>query len=310
MARKQELQDKQQAIIHKELQFLQGVHDQTRQIYTDLSQAAAPEAAQGIALFEANNRTKILSAIDHIVDQSVSQATQLLPDAVREEAPSSPKLNSSQQPAVNPTQAPSTPSQPSTQQFPGSFHRQPSRSVGIKRTHSQVSSQLNASHKNGQHVQQAASMPPVSLLLTRLTKLDVAQQMQLPDAELDRDALAYVGNWARELWIASGKAQLLQDGRDGSWQRVTFKDSGRMRPYENACFRQYWEQRVKQEPDWAEKVMNSHRIRYSAAFRGASEVGVSHQDDTWTYPAMARKLIEKAFEQAKLNPRLATAPKI
>ena len=182
LASKQELQDKQQAIIHKELQFLQGVHDQTRQIYTDLSQAAAPEAAQGIALFEANNRTKILSAIDHIVDQSVSQATQLLPAAVREEAPSSPKLNSSQQPAVNSTQAPSTPSQPSTQQFPRSFQRQPTRSVGIKRTHPQVSSQLNASHKKCQRAQQAASMPPVSLLLTRLTVLDVAQHMKLPDA--------------------------------------------------------------------------------------------------------------------------------
>ena len=52
---------------------------------------------------------------------------------------------------------------------------------------------------------QKASMPPVSLLLTRLTVLDVAQQLRFPDAELDRDFLAYVGNWARELWIESGK---------------------------------------------------------------------------------------------------------
>ncbi len=55
-------------------------------------------------------------------------------------------------------------------------------------------------------------MPPVSLLLTRLAVLDVGQQMKLSDAELDQDTLAYVGNWARDMWIEQGKAELVQDG--------------------------------------------------------------------------------------------------
>ena len=143
-------------------------------------------------------------------------------------------------------------------------------------------------------------MPPVSLLLTRLTVLDVGQQMKLPDAELDRDTLAYVGNWARNMWIEQGK--LVQDEKKGTWGCVTFTDSGRMRPYENSVFKLRNRAYTVIAPEWSEEVMSSHRIRYTAAFGGASEIGLSKQDDTWTYPAAARKLLENTFQQAKLTP--------
>ncbi|DBB16412.1 TPA: hypothetical protein ACH3X3_014698 [Trebouxia sp. C0006] len=146
-------------------------------------------------------------------------------------------------------------------------------------------------------------MPPVSLLLTRLTVLDVGQQMKLPHAELDRDTLAYVGNWARDMWIEQGKAELVQDEKKGTWGRVTFTDSGRMRPYENSVFKLWNRAYTVIAHGWSEEVMSSHRIRYSAAFGGASEIGLSKQDNTWTYPAAARKLLENAFQQAKLIPR-------
>ncbi len=61
-------------------------------------------------------------------------------------------------------------------------------------------------------------------------------------------------------------------------------------------------------PEWSEEVLSSHRIRYSAAFGGASEIGLSKQDNTWTYPATARKLLENAFQQAKLTPRPRAPP--
>lgn len=145
-------------------------------------------------------------------------------------------------------------------------------------------------------------MPPVSLLLTRLTVLDVGQELGLSDAELDRDALAYVGNWARDAWIGQGKGELVQDSHDGSWGRLTFTDSGRMRPYENTRFKWWTKCFTKVEPEWSEVIMNSHRLRYSAAFSGASEIGLTKQDDNWTYPATARELLKNAFQQAKLNP--------
>jgi len=213
------------------------------------------------------------------------------------------------------TQAPLTPSQPVTRQVPGALDCSSTQLTSS--TSSQHASQGPDSRHAcpagtpGQpkslHASQGVrptvasmpvSMPPVSLLLTRLTVLDVGQQMKLPDAELDRDTLAYVGNWARDMWIEQGKAELVQHEKKGTWGRLTFTDSGRMRPCENSMFK-LW----NRAPDWSEEVMSSHRIRYSAAFGGASEIGLSKQDNTWTYPATARKLLENAFQQAKLTPR-------
>ncbi|DBA76719.1 TPA: hypothetical protein ACH3X2_008752 [Trebouxia sp. C0005] len=112
------------------------------------------------------------------------------------------------------------------------------------------------------------SMPPMSLLLTRLTMLDVGQQIELPDTELDRDTLAYVGSWAHDMWIKQGKAELVQDEQKGTWGRLTFTDSRRTRPCENSIFRLWNKAFTVIGPEWCEKVMNSHRIRYSATFDG------------------------------------------
>lgn len=303
------------------MQFLKGVHEDTKQLYSEYSHNAAPEIAQSLRVREQNAAIKILSAVDHLVDQSVNQATLPLLHAqliASEKQPSSP-ANPTQVDFV-PTQAPLTPSQPVTRQVPGALDSSSTQLTSS--TSSRHASQRPNSHLTcpagtsgqpkslpaSQGVRPTAasmpvSMPPVSLLLTRLTVLDVGQQMKLPDAELDRDTLAYVGNWARDMWIEQGKAELLQDEKNGTWGRLTFTDSGRMRPCENSMFKLWNRAFTVIAPEWSEEVMNSHHIRYSAAFGGASEIGLSKQDNTWTYPATARKLLENAFEQAKFNPR-------
>ena len=237
------------------MQFLKGVHEDAKQLYSEYSQSAAPEIAQSLKVREQNAAINILSAVDHLVDQSVRQATLPLLDAepiASEKQPSSP-AKTTQVDSI-PTQAPLTPSQPVTRQVPGALYCSSTQLTSS--TSSQHASQRPDSHlacpagTSGQpkslHASKGVrstaasmpvSMPPVSLLLTRLTVLDVGQQMKLPDTELDRDTLAYVGNWARDMWIEQGKAELVQDEKKGTWGRLTFTDSGRMRPCENTMFK-------------------------------------------------------------------------
>lgn len=190
------------------MQFFKGVHEDAKQLYSEYSQTAAPEMAQSLKVREQNAAIKMLSAVDHLVDQSVRQAT--LPQLDAEpiaggKQPSSP-ANATHVDSI-PTQAPLTPSQPGIRQLPGELDCSSTQLTSS--TSSQHASQGSDSRHTcpagtssqpkslpaSQGVRPtAASMPPVSLLLTRLTMLDVGQQMKLPDAELDRDTLAYVGN--------------------------------------------------------------------------------------------------------------------
>ncbi len=75
VAARQELQTKQHELIHQEMQFLKGVHEDAKQLYSEYSQSAAPEIAQSLKVREQNAAVKIMSAVDHLVDQSVRQAT-------------------------------------------------------------------------------------------------------------------------------------------------------------------------------------------------------------------------------------------
>ena len=191
-------------------------------MYADLSQTATPQVAQSITLLEANNTVKILSAIDHIVDQSISQATQPLAPTSRE-GPSSSVSNSSQPVTAKPTPAPLTPSQPGVRQLASNFIRPGSRIY-------RGAAAQDASQCICQGIRQtsrpAASMPPVSLLLTRLTVLDVAQQKNLPDTELDRDLLAYVGNWARSCGSDRGRVSCFKMGAMALGDKSSFQTAG------------------------------------------------------------------------------------
>ena len=92
---RQELQVKQHELIHKEMQFLKGVHEDAKQLYSEYSHKAAPETAQSLRVREQNAAIKILSAVDHLVDPSVSQATLPLLHAqliASEKQPSSPAI--------------------------------------------------------------------------------------------------------------------------------------------------------------------------------------------------------------------------
>lgn len=219
------------------MQFLKGVHEDAKQLYSEYSQNAPSEIAQSLRVREQNAAIKILPAVDQLVDQSVSQATLLLLNSepiASEKQPTSPAQTT--QADSSPTQAPLTPSQPVTKQVPGALYCSSSQLTSP--TGSQYASQrpgIRYSHltspagRSGQPNSLSASqgvrptgasrpvsMPPVSLLLTRLTVLDVGQQMKLPDTELDRDTLAYVGNRARDMWIEQGKAELVQDEKKGT----------------------------------------------------------------------------------------------
>ncbi len=113
---------KQHELIPKEMQFLKGVHEDAKQLYSEYSQNAAPEIAQSSKVREQNAAIKTLSAVDHLVDQSVRQATLPQLDAepvTSEKQPSSPA--STTQVDSIPTQAPLTPSQPGTRQVPGAL---------------------------------------------------------------------------------------------------------------------------------------------------------------------------------------------
>lgn len=287
-----------------------GMQQNFSQIYTDLSNKATPATAKSIKLLEANSNVKILSALKMLVDQSVSHVVLSKPDL---------DISQSSQSYLS-TPAPQTPCQPvyrgtvqqSANRLTGSLGSQDT-SQDSEHKCSQLQQKLDVGSQSSSPVPcyplaspvglPGVSMPAPSMLMTRLTVLSVGQKLGLSDAELDRDALAYVGNWARDMWLGLGKAELVQNESDGTWGRVTFTDSGRMRLSENACFKQ-WNRRFSEVvPEWSEKTLNNHRIRYSSAFNGNCEIGMSHLDDSWTYPATAFELLKNAFQQAKLKPR-------
>ncbi|DBA81889.1 hypothetical protein WJX77_001193 [Trebouxia sp. C0004] len=188
------------------MQFLKAVHEDAKQLYSEYSQSAAPETAQSFKLREQNAAIKILSAVDHLLNQSVRQATSPLLDAepiACEKQPTSPAKTT--QVYSIPTQALLTPSQPVTRQVPGVLYCSSSQLTSS--TGSQHASQRPGTSGQSKSLptrqgvrpsgaSMPVSVPPVSLLLTRLTALDVGQQMKLPDTELECDMLAYVGNWA------------------------------------------------------------------------------------------------------------------
>ena len=280
---RQELQAQQQSLLKQDINFLH-VQKNAKQLYTQLSQTANPAIQRSVKLLEANSSLRLMAAVEQIVQQSIDQATQssqsLASKQVPDDSLSGSKESDESQVGKSP-QTPQTPTQSAVRCLPASVANSASQ-TGSQQTSQRYTvpySQSNYSIPGRRAASPSgltsatASMPSQRLLLTRLTVLDVAQQLGLPDAELDRDAIAYIGNWARELSIATGKGELVQDAKDGSWGRVTFTDSGRNRPFENSCFKLWNRSFQKVQPEWTEETMNEHRLRYSSAFKGVIELG-------------------------------------
>jgi hypothetical protein len=134
--------------------------------------------------------------------------------------------------------------------------------------------------------------------MSRVTVFDVGQELRLPAAKMASAVLAQVGREAAELWKEQGMRDLDMN-RDGEWVRTSYRDTGAEYPVSG---RKKWDKTVKVvQPEWDMQTLNTHRIRYAAAFAGSHELGLEKAFNNWTYPAQTGKsLILQAFRACQV----------
>ena len=139
--------------------------------------------------------------------------------------------------------------------------------------------------------------PPAQDMVSRLTVLDMAQELRVPTSQMTSKVLGKVGMFARDGWFRKGFGDLDQKDDDAkAWVRTTYKDTGAV----NKKGFVVWEKETADiEPDWSMDTLTRHRIRYSSAFTGQSELGLAKAHNVWTYPATTGKeVLREAFVAA------------
>ena len=139
--------------------------------------------------------------------------------------------------------------------------------------------------------------PPAQDMVSRLTVLDMARELRMPPSQMTSKVLADVGLFARDGWFRKGFGDLAQKDDDAkAWVRSTYKDTGAV----NKRGFVVWEKETTDiEPDWSMDTLTRHRIRYSSAFAGQSELGLAKAHNVWTYPATTGKqVLREAFVAA------------
>ena len=138
---------------------------------------------------------------------------------------------------------------------------------------------------------------PLQRLLTtplrsRVTVREVAQEMGVPSVLMTEKELAKVGKSVGRAWLGSGRKSFYEQG--GQWYSQSLDD----------MTGHYVNDELAVQPDWAAgELLQACRLKYSAAFGGAVELGIRGAHDVWTYPAnTGRAGIAAALADAKMLP--------
>jgi len=139
------------------------------------------------------------------------------------------------------------------------------------------------------------AVPPAQSLVSRMTVLDMGRELRLPASKLTGTVLGRVGMFARDGWLRKGLGDLVQ-GVQGVWHRETYQETGLL---DGRGLMRWEKQSERVEPEWSAELLEEHRIKYSSAFAGASELGLEKAHNCWTYPAVTGKeVLREAFVAA------------
>ena len=152
--------------------------------------------------------------------------------------------------------------------------------------------QASAEHGAPLAITAAPAQPAAGSMLSRVTVLDVGRELRLSAAQLKDTALCKVGLKARDLWFAQGGADLEMKAA-GGWMRTEYSNGTKM----PSSFVKWTSKSESIEPEWTSELLNTHRIKYSCAFAGAHELGLSKAHNTWTYPvSTGKQMLLQAFK--------------
>ncbi len=139
------------------------------------------------------------------------------------------------------------------------------------------------------------AVPPAQYLVSRMTVLDMGRELRLPASKLTGTVLGRVGMFARDGWLRKGLGDLVQDVQ-GVWHREMYQETGLL---DGRGLVRWEKQSERVEPEWSAELLEEHRIKYSSAFAGASELGLEKAHNCWTYPAVTGKeVLREAFVAA------------
>ena len=136
------------------------------------------------------------------------------------------------------------------------------------------------------------SVTPTAPLRSRVTVREVAVELRVPSVLMTEKELGKVGKRVGRAWLGAGGKSFFEEG--GRWYSQSLDDeTGR-----------YLSEEMPGEPDWSiGDLLQSSRLKYSAAFGGAVELGVRGAHDVWTYPAeKGRAGIAEALREMKMLP--------
>ena len=152
--------------------------------------------------------------------------------------------------------------------------------------------QAAAEHGAPLAITAAPAQPAAGSMLSRVTVLDVGRELRVSAAQLKDTALCKVGLKARDLWLAKGGADLEMKA-SGGWMRTEYSNGTKM----PSGFVKWASKSEPIKPEWTSELLNTHRIKYSCAFAGAHELGLSKAHNTWTYPvSTGKQMLLQAFK--------------